>query len=1192
MSQIYNGTRVVAGAGGGGSSKSRPPIEDPDNLQSRAKLSLLDLLGEGQIGGLVSGAKSIFLNGTPLQNADGTCNFSGVSWEFRDGQQTQSYITGFDDVESPFAVSVKVTKAQPVAISISNVSVDSVRLVAAVGSLLSQDKNTGDTHGSSVQFTYEISINNRAYQPLSGTLTISGKTRSRYQRSYQYALPRYDSDGQPATLWTIRMNRITADADTSYVQNDLYFDSYAEIVSSKLTYPNSALVGLTIDSALFSSIPDRSYLVHGLYIRVPSNYDVTTRQYTGNWNGTFKVGVSNNPAWILFDLLTAKRYGLGQYISESAIDKAKLYQIGRYCDEMVPDGFGGEEPRFTINTTINNLAEAYKLITDICSVFNGMSFWNGSMVGFMQDAPADNSMIYSPSNIIGGAFSYTGSSRKDRHSVILVSWNDPKQNYKQVVEYIEDPDLVAKYGIRKYETIAFGCTSRGQAVRVGKWILYTEQYQSDLVQFSVGIDSALVVPGEVVKIHDPSRAGKRMGGRLKGCTTTLATLDAPITITPGATATISIRMPDGTFAERTLTQTWGTEPATELEWSDPLPQLPVENAIWLVAEESLVPMLARVIGIGQGENAGEFVISAVEHNPSKYDAIEKGWALEEPKTSIIDTRASNTPTNFKVAETPYEVAPGIMGLNLGVSWEGWGHYYEVSWRRTGKYETNWVTASTGSPMFDLENVRAGSYFFEIVAVSPLGVRSQPLKVEYITMGKTAAPGDVPNFQVRKRTNDLILTWDAVTDIALMGYEVRTGASWDSGAVLTTNFNGTMLTHDQDYAGTYYYHIRSINMQGEYSENVTTVKLVLTAPASVREFNCIPSERRIELNWTPNTEPDVVYYEIREGNSWQTGALVSQVKATTFSIPSGGIGVRKFWIKAVASPGIYSDIPTWIDTNIAMPTNTNIIAMTDEFALGWPGNKLNMHIVGYDLMMNDGVKRSEYIFPVDLLDTYKAANSIYATFDSIVFDTDAMTWETSSFDWDDPESDRHWAPGGDIDSVVGKYQIAKKVGLIYGEIDGWRLHNSLNSVNGNVATISESVTYETGRYGNGVRLRGGVKAAWTLTPTQTTFKHTLWIIPKQVGESSEFTILEFSGAGGIALRLSYDEVSRAFVLADHLQNHIITPLEIAVDDVVGLCIVQTGTTRKLFASTVGGIPAMSETALAPVGAINTLRLYWT
>lgn len=1208
--RVHNGGHrerfpVVAGAGGGGGGKGggggRQAVEDPDNLQSRAMVAIIDLLGEGAIGGLVDGAKSIYFNDTPVLNSDGSSNFSGVTWDARVGEQDQSPMSGYSDIETPTVISVKVTKNMPATVSVSNPNADRVRLLVTCPSLISQDMTTGDVHGSSVSFRFSVSVNNKAYQDLSGELTISGKSRSRYQRAYEFALPKYEWNGvgynyssKPALSWTIKMERTSDDATSGAVTNEIFFDTMVEIVDSKLTYPNSALVGIKIDSAQFNSVPRRSYLVNGLYIKVPSNYDPVTRTYSGIWNGTFKVAVSNNPAWVLYDVLTSKRYGLGQFIEASQIDKSKLYQIGKYCDELVPDGYGCWEPRFTINTAIQGRVEAYRFITDLCSVFNGMAYWANGMVGFTQDAPADSGMIYTPSNVIDGLFQYVGSSRKDRHSVVLVSWNDPSQNYRQVIEYVEDADLVAKIGVRKLEIVAFGCTSRGQANRVGRWILYTEQYQSDLIQFKVGVDSALVLPGEIIKIHDTTRAGKRFGGRLKSATTTSAVLDSPINISAGL-ARISIRMPDGSFVERAVKESSSVNPVQTVSWHDPLPETPLPNALWIASDQALEPLLARVIGISQGDAPGTFVISALEHNTSKYDAIEKGLKLATPKTSVIDVQTIAAPTNVSVVEAPYQVAPGVAGLSLDIFWDSvtGGTSYELTWRRSGKYQTNWQTISVQNPLVELDNVRAGAYTFKVVAINAFGVRSPVKEVTYVTQGKTAAPGDVANFKVTKRTTDLLLTWDAVTDINLLGYEVRVGASWDSSTVLTTNFAGTMITHDQDYAGDYYYHIRSINMQGEYSDNVSTIKLTLTAPSTPKNFDIIQSGSRLELNWRPNPEVDVVYYEIREGNSWNTGMLVSQVKATTFTIPAGGIGVRKFWLKAVASPGIYSDVPAWIDTTIAMPTNSNIVSTTDEKALGWPGNKLNMHVVGYDLMMNPLVNRAEYIFPVDLLDTYRAQNSIYATLDSIVYDTDSMNWLTSTFDWDDPEGARHWAPGGDIDSVVGKYQIARKTGLRYDEVDGWRLHNSTTSVTGKTANTAQNVTYETGRYSNGVRLRGGVKVDWTAVSVPAQFRYSIWIIPKLVGTSAEVSIMEFfNTTTGNFLRLGYDEPSQSFKLVDKQGNVVSAVCPINTGDVVGLYVVQTDTTRKLFVSVVGGNPTSGEGAFAPSGTFDALRLYWS
>jgi len=1201
--RVHNGGHrerypVVAGSGGGSKSKGdgggtpRAAVEDPDTLQSRAMISVLDLLGEGQIGGLVSGAQSIFFNDTPLQRVDGAMNFNGVSWDARYGTQWQSPMGGgFSDVETPNVVSSLVTASTPISVSITNPNVDAVRLIVAVQSLYSQDKTNGDIHGSYVNFKFDVSINGGPYQDLTGELSISGKTRSRYERSYQVALPKWGYGGA-AQRWSIRMTRTTPDPADQSVQNQIGFESCVEIVNSRLSYPNSAIVGVTIDSSQFNSIPSRAYLVDGLYIRVPTNYDPASRQYYGIWDGTFKVAVSNNPAWVLYDILTTARYGLGQFLPESRVDKAKLYQIGRYCDEMVPNGFGGWEPRFTINTVIQAQAEAYKVISDITSVFRGMAYWNGGMVGFTQDAPGDSQMVYSHANVIDGLFTYTGSARKDRHSVAHVAWNDPTQNYQRVIEYVENPDMIAKVGIRKVEVVAFGCTSRAQAHRVGLWILYTEQFESDVVSFSVGIDSALVLPGDLIRIQDASRAGKRLGGRLTAPGLTSVVLDSPVQLAGLDGTTISIRMPDGTFAERTLRGLpAGASEQTSVSWWEPLPAYPVDGAIWIISEPNLVPMQARVLGVGQGKEVGQYTITAVEHNKSKFAAIEYGLKLQDTPTSAINTKSVTTPKNFAVSEVPVIIAPGIMGLTLDVSWECDAAYYEIDWKRTGKYETNWKTEKTSSALLELDNVRAGRYHFSITAVNAFGVRSARLDASYITVGKTAAPGDVANFVVQKRTRDLLLTWDAVTDINLLGYEVRVGVSWDEGSIITTNFAGTMLTHDQDNAGTYFYHIRSINMGGEYSDNVTTFKLVLVAPSTPKRFDIIQSGSRVELTWESAENEEISYYEVREGSAWQSGKVLAEVKATSLSVPSGTIGIRKFWIKAVAAPGIYSVNAAWVDTTIAMPTDSNIVASFNEAALNWPHNSLNMTPVGYDLMMIDGVSRCEYIFPVDLLDTYRAANSIYGQVTSILDDTDTITWTTSGFDWLSTESLRHWAPGGEVDSVVAKYQISMKAGLRFDEFDGWMLSGSLTSIGGKAATTATNVTYQAGRNTQGLRLQGGVKVDWTNVSIQPVFKYSTWLIPKMIGDAAQISVLEFSGAGGY-LRLGYDEPTQRFSLTDNQGNAVYAPLTIVPNDVIGVVIVQTADVRKLFVGKLGGLVGHGEAALTPIGTMTALKLYWS
>lgn len=452
---------LIAGAGGKkSSSSSRTPVEADDTVNSRAMASILDLLGEGVIGGLVNGAKSIFIDDLPILNEDGSANYSGITWDFRDGSQDQTPMDGFDFVETPKSINIQLKKTHEVTVSIDNDEADRVRVILKFPSLRSVDKKSGDTNGTTVKYKFQIANGDGTFADVvaegekSVEVALTAKKTGVYYRSYELKLPK------PGRAYKVRVIRLTDDSKTQYLYNDTWVDSIGEIVDTPMNYPNSVLVGLKVNSEQFgSSMPSRSYLVRGLKIRVPSNYNENTNTYVGVWDGTFKLLSSSNPAWILFDVLTNARYGLGQFVSESMIDLGQMYQIGRYCDEEVDDGFGGKEKRFAINTQITSRQDAYRLIQDIAGAFRGMVFWAGGMVNVMQDSPSDPVMMFTNANVKDGLFSYKGSARKDRPSVALVTYNNKEDGYKQNIEYVEDQEAMRRYGERKTEVVAFGCTS-------------------------------------------------------------------------------------------------------------------------------------------------------------------------------------------------------------------------------------------------------------------------------------------------------------------------------------------------------------------------------------------------------------------------------------------------------------------------------------------------------------------------------------------------------------------------------------------------------------------------------------------------------------------------------------------------------------------------------------------------------------
>ncbi len=498
------------GGGGGGSSS---PTEDPDSLRSRSFARVIDLIGEGEIEGFAdpdNRLRCIYLDGTPIENSDGSRNFKGITVAQRYGTQNQSYMPGFPAAESEQSVSVKVTQSTPVVRTISSSIYDSVRVTLSIPQLSSVNTKTGDTTGTNVRIAIDIQPNGGSWTQVKNDL-ISGKTTTKYQRSYNIKL----TGSGP---WNIRMRRITDDSTSSFLANETWFESYTLISNSKLRYPNSAYVGMVIDSAQFSSIPTRGYDMKLMRIRIPSNATVRadgSLTYSGIWDGTFQIAWSTNPAWVFYDLISMNRYGLGDYISESQIDKWALYQIGQYCDELIPDGFGGIEPRFTCGLLyIQERADAFKVINDLASIFRGMVYWAGGQISPTQDSPSDAVALFTNANVEGGAFTYQGSSGKSRHTVALVSWNNPQNLYKSEPEYVEDAEAIASFGVVPTSVVAVGCTSRGQAHRVGKWLLYTERYETETVSFRAGLSGAIVRPGQVINVADAARAGKRHGGRV------------------------------------------------------------------------------------------------------------------------------------------------------------------------------------------------------------------------------------------------------------------------------------------------------------------------------------------------------------------------------------------------------------------------------------------------------------------------------------------------------------------------------------------------------------------------------------------------------------------------------------------------------------------------------------------------------
>jgi len=823
--------RGYGGGGKGGGAASTVASIMPDSLRSKAFARVLDLVSEGEIEGLVDGAKSIYLDDTPLQNPDGSYNFGGATWVTRSGTQSQAYIPGFPSVENTTNVGVEVKYSASVTRQFTNPNLNAVRVTIGVPQLTFQDTSSGSVSGSTVGIAIDVQTNGGGFvrQNLNGAETITGKTTSRYQRSFLIPLT-------GTGPWDVRVVRLTADSTQSNLQNKTIWDTVTEIVDSKLRYPNSAIVGISVDASQFSSIPSRAYDMKLLRVRVPSNYNPKTRAYTGSWDGTFQIAWTDNPAWCFYDLVTADRYGLGDFIDPSQVDKWALYAIGQYCDALVPDGLGGQEPRFTCNVYMQTRQEAYKVLSDLASIFRGMAFWSSGSITAIQDAPTTAAYLYTAANVIDGVFTYSGSSAKARHTVALVTWNDPSDRYTQKVEYVEDADGIARYGVITTEIAAIGCTSRGQAHRAGRWLLYSERLETETVSFKTGIEGMICRPGQVIKVADPVRAGVRYGGRIVTTGTSSITIDAAVTLTAGQAYTLATLKADGTVQETSVSHSGGA--LTTLNVSPAFSEAPAQGGVWILTSAAVNPQTFRVISVAENER-NEFEVVALAHEPSKFAAVENNLKLEARSFSVL-TAVPAQPQNLQVTEALYLSGTAVK-TRLQVSWSPvvTATSYVITYQQAYGNRSPEIIANT--PSIDLNDVEDGQlYTISVRAVNALSTRGPEASTTYQVIGKATPPESVQNFYVARNGNVLNFVWQHVGDIDLDRYEMRLGEVWNTATQIgstaansfafTTQRGGTFLIKAVDTSGNY-----SVSEAAVIVADVSGINVVLDYNDSVAGF---------------------------------------------------------------------------------------------------------------------------------------------------------------------------------------------------------------------------------------------------------------------------------------------------------------------------------------------------------------------
>lgn len=865
-------------------------------FKSRALAKVMDLLCEGEIE-LVNGLKGIYLDKTPVQNDGGSFNFSNLVAAFRPGTIDQSLIQGFESTENAVAVGLTFAQDTPITRTVTNTDIDGISLTFKIPRLFRQT-DKGKIRGTQVDLLIEVSTDGGDFVTVANPV-YDGESESGFEFSY-----RVNVRGTTAP-WVIRCTQQSSDTDLKH-QRDIQWESYTEVVDSHSVYPFSAVAAITYDSTQFSSVPATAYHVRKVDIQVPANYNENTREYftTGDgttggiWDGTFKRAFSDNPAWLFYDLLTHRRYGAGRWIDPALINKWELYRIAQYCDELVPDGKGGMEPRFSCFVYLQSPDEAFNVLQQLASIFRGVSYYTAGSIEPAQDRPSDPVALFTRANVVDGLFSYQGTSRKATHTVALVSWIDPDNFYQQVVEYVEhpDPDMIQRYGLVPLEMVAVGCKSQGQARRAGLHALYSESLEAETVTFVAGLEGSTLKPFDIVQISDPKKTGQRLGGRIISATATSVVLDAPV---PAGSYSLSLINPGATPPVVTRAVVADAETAV-LAIDVPLDTVPPSATVWTLTSDAAPAALWRILG--RKETAADrHQVTAMRYAPAKYALIET--ALQVTPPSQPDRRAPGAVAHLLISEN---TNPG--GL-LGELSGGVGTTVSISWDidlLATEYELIYVVDSdnpvierTSLPRFQVSIGDAGHYSVQLTAIRRLqdGTerRGQPVTVEGDIVGLDGVPDDISGLAMLENGDaTLTFSWDLPPEVTVQvgGHiEIRMGgADWDSASVLTTVPGTTTSVTVAAYSTTYRF--KAITAAGQASagsaDSAYAGSVTVPSKAQVIQSSVDAVAIGVPMPWPFDATTPAMYLRM-DGSTYnvddypELGALYGGMAGGTFNI---------------------------------------------------------------------------------------------------------------------------------------------------------------------------------------------------------------------------------------------------------------------------------------------------------------------
>ena len=696
----------------GGEKKARQPVVTVDSAQSKTFIKILYGLSEGEVQGLADGLKSVYLDDTPIEDDNGNSNFQNITTDFRFGTNDQTYIEGFPDISSETAVGIELKSGTPWVRAISNTALDAVSLRLKWGALREQNANNGDVNGYTIEYAVDVQTDGGTWTEALKT-KVSDKTSANYERSHRIDLPKASKN------WQIRVRRITPNTTSEYISDKMYIEAITEVIDLKLSYPNTALFGLQYDAETFSNVAKIAIDLKGVKLKVPSNYDAENRTYSGIWDGTFKRAYSNNPAWIYYDICTSKRYALGDRLTSAMLDKWSLYRLGQYCDQLVDDGKGGQEPRFTCNIYLQSTEDAYAILTKLAGVFRAISFWDGNSIICDADIPQDTYFTYTRANVIDGHFEYSGTRARDRHTVAKVAFDNPNNRYKTEYEFVRDEKAIAQLGVKIAEIAAWGCTSQGQAQRAGLWALKSEQLETRTVSFKVGLDGYIPQPGRVIEIADELFAGRANGGRVSVVSVDhkTVTIDRDNVVCRAGDRLV-VNGEDGKAQARIVASITGRNITVTVAF-DAI----AEQNVWAVDAQDLKTMKFRVMSITQ-DDKHQFSITALQYQSSKYDAIDFGAHIDDRPISIINPTVQ-APVESVSIYAENMVQQGLSVATMLIAWpQATGATkYLIEWR---KDDGSWLKLPiTGNNSVEVQGIYSGNYEAKVTAINAFDVSSMP-----------------------------------------------------------------------------------------------------------------------------------------------------------------------------------------------------------------------------------------------------------------------------------------------------------------------------------------------------------------------------------------------------------------------------------------------------------------------------------